>query len=309
MTSSICDIPYEVMNEYIVPNFLFKDVRNFNKINNFETHDMIDVILKKDPVLHKFAENFEINIYDTVKNSSIRMSTFDEMISNFRNDKKIDNIINFNMDKLNKNKIKNTIIILKLFKTYSNSTNSTNSSNDSAIILSQNLVRYMSDSFVLLNKTFKDISCKEFNEVLEKNWWENIGIDLYDFFEKCQFSTFKPRSYNLKSNIEENLIINNTHQQFENSTLLSSINLFMRLVVEFKEIRTKLYVIYELYRYLNFTDENDNSITVHSKDKLKIAAKIKAQEFMYQLQYEYTTELPKYLTILVEKELSEYIKR
>lgn len=306
MTSSICDIPYEVMNEYIVPNFLFKDVRNFNKINNFEAHDMIDVILKKDLVLHKFAQNFEINIYDTVKNSSIRMSTFDEMISNFRNDKKIVNIINFNMDKLNKNKIKNTIIILKLFKTYSNSTNS---SNDSAIILSQNLVKYMSDSFVLLNKTFNDISCKEFNEVLEKNWWENIGIDLYDFFEKCQFSTFKPRSYNLKSNIEENLIINNTHQQFENSTLLSSINLFMRLVVEFKEIRTKLYVIYELYRYLNYTDENDNSIKVHSKDKLKIAAKIKAQEFMYQLQYEYTTELPKYLTILVEKELSEYIKR
>lgn len=306
MTSSICDIPYEVMNEYIVPNFLFKDVRNFNKINNFEAHDMIDVFLKKDLVLHKFAENFEINIYDTVKNSSIRMSTFDEMISNLRNDKKIDNIINFNMDKLNKNKIKNTIIILKLFKTYSNSTNS---SNDSAIILSQNLVRYMSDSFVLLNKTFNDISCKEFNEVLEKNSWENIGIDLYDFFEKCQFSTFKPRSYNLKSNIEENLIINNTHHQFENSTLLSSMNLFMRLVVEFKEIRTKLYVIYELYRYLNYTDENDNSITVHSKDKLKVAAKIKAQEFMYQLQYEYTTALPKYLTILVEKELSEYIKR
>jgi len=306
MTSSICDIPYEVMNEYIVPNFLFKDVRNFNKINNFEAHDMIDVFLKKDLVLHKFAENFEINIYDTVKNSSIRMSTFDEMISNFRNDKKIDNIINFNMDKLNKNKIKNTIIILKLFKTYSNSTNS---SNDSAIILSQNLVRYMSDSFVLLNKTFNDISCKEFNEVLEKNWWENIGIDLYDFFEKCQFSTFKPRSYDLKSNIEENLIINNTQQQFENLTLLSSINLFMKLVVEFKEIRTKLYVIYELYRYLNYTEENNKSITCHSKDKLKIAAKIKAQEFMYQLQYEYTTELPKYLTILVEKELSEYIKR
>ena len=306
MTSSICDIPYEVMNEYIVPNFLFKDVRNFNKINNFEAHDMIDVFLKKDLVLHKFAENFEINIYDTVKNSSIRMSTFDEMISNFRNDKKIDNIINFNMDKLNKNKIKNTIIILKLFKTYSNSTNS---SNDSAIILSQNLVRYMSDSFVLLNKTFNDISCKEFNEVLEKNWWENIGIDLYDFFEKCQFSTFKPRSYDLKSNIEENLIINNTQQQFENLTLLSSINLFMKLVVEFKEIRTKLYVIYELYRYLNYTEENNKSITGHSKDKLKIAAKIKAQEFMYQLQYEYTTELPKYLTILVEKELSEYIKR
>ena len=306
MTSSICDIPYEVMNEYIVPNFLFKDVRNFNKINNFEAHDMIDVFLKKDLVLHKFAENFEINIYDTVKNSSIRMSTFDEMISNFRNDKKIDNIINFNMDKLNKNKIKNTIIILKLFKTYSNSTNS---SNDSAIILSQNLVRYMSDSFVLLNKTFNDISCKEFNEVLEKNWWENIGIDLYDFFEKCQFSTFKPRSYDLKSNIEENLIINNTQQQFENLTLLSSINLFMKLVVEFKEIRTKLYVIYELYRYLNYTEENNKSITGHSKDKLKIAAKIKAQEFMYQLQYEYTTELPKYLKILVEKELSEYIKR
>jgi len=308
MTSSICDIPYEVINEYIVPNFLFKDVRNFNKINNFETHDMIDVILKKDPVLHKFAQNFEINIYDTVKNSSIRMSTFDEMISNFRNDKKIDNIINFNMDKLNKNKIKNTIIILKLFKTYSNTLNSTNSSNDSAIILSQNLVKYMSDSFVLLNKTFKEISCKEFNEVLEKIWWENISIDLYDFFEKCQFSTFKPRSYALKSNIEENLI-NNTLFQFENLTLLSSINLFMKLVVEFKEIRTKLYVIYELYRYLNYTEENNKSITCHSKDKLKIAAKIKAQEFMYQLQYEYTTELPKYLKILVEKELSEYIKR
>jgi len=83
----------------------------------------------------------------------------------------------------------------------------------------------------------------------------------------------------------------------------------MKLVVEFKEIRTKLYVIYELYRYLNYTEENNKSITGHSKDKLKIAAKIKAQEFMYQLQYEYTTELPKYLKILVEKELSEYIKR
>jgi len=302
MTSCICDIPYEVMSDYIAPNFLFKDVKNLNEIYTFDTRDMIDAFLKKDPILENFSETFNINIYDTVKNSSIKMTTFDEIISNFRNNINIHENIDFDMDNLNIDKINNTISMLKLFKIYS-----TKSSHDSTIILSHNLVKYMSDSFVLQNKKIKEVSFEEFNEVLQQISWDNIGIDLYDFFEKCQFATFKPRSYDLKSRIQENLI--NKTQYTEDSILFVSINLFMKLIVEFDEVRTKLYIIYELYRYLNYIEENDISFRVHSKEKLKIAGRFKAQEFMYQLQYEYATELPKYLSILFEKELSEYLKR
>lgn len=301
MTSCICDIPYEIMSEYIALNFLFKDVKNLNEIYIFNTRDMIDAFIKKDPIFENFSETFNINIYDTVKKSSIKMTTFDEIISNFRNNVNLHESIDFDMNNLNIDKIYNTISILKLFKKYS-----TKSSHDSTIILSRNLVKYMSDSFLLQNKTINDVSVDEFIEVLQHNSWDDIGINLYDFFKKCQFAKFKPRSYDLKSNIQNNLI--DKIQYSEDSVLFVTINLFMKLVVEFDEVRTKLYIIYELYRYLNYIEENDISFRVHSKEKLKIAGKFKAQEFMYQLQYEYATELPKYLSILVEKQLSDYIK-
>lgn len=308
--ATICDIPNEIVLEYIVPGFLFKDVKNVQQFRMFNvTHnEMIDMFMNKDTILLNFSKMFDINIYDTLKNSSIDMTTFDQLISDFRNGITIQDTICFNMNNLNIDKINNTISIMKLFKIYSTETSYIG---DVKEYLTNNLVRYMSEALVIRNKmSSSQVLSSEFISSLENTTWEYIGINLYEFFEKCHLVNLKPRCYNLKSSIEDILIVSNQQTSLMNP--FTTIHLFINLVI-FNEIRTKLYVIYELYRYLNYLERKSISSRVWTNHLKYIiflkTGKLKAQEFMYQLQNQYANELPKYLSNLLAKELVEYINR
>lgn len=107
--TTLCDIPDEIFIEYIVPGFLFKDVKNVHSLQlfnlkNSQMIDMIDIFMKKDTILLNFSKKYNINIYDTLKNSSIDIETFDKLLTYFGNERLDQDTIRFNKRKFRLNR-------------------------------------------------------------------------------------------------------------------------------------------------------------------------------------------------------------
>lgn len=301
--ATICDIPFDIVHQYIIPGFLFGDVKKIYHAGIFTTtiSEMISSIIKNDSVLQNHSEKFKVDIYDTVEKSSITFSDFDQIISDIRNNTLQNSIITFNMKKLNRFKISNTILIMNLFKEYALK------NKNIECHITNNLVRYMS---LVFNKKNKErirmkVFSGEFSLSLQQCSWSKLDICIYDLFEKFNLTKFKHHSCKLKANIGKHLITD----EVNDVSLYNTIRLFVQLADNSHELMTKSYIIYELYRYLNYTRENHVYFQNISQNQERYrefydTSIAKAEEFMNDIQN--APKLPRYLYDLLKIELTKH---
>jgi len=297
--TTIHNIHSDIIREYIIPSFLFGDIRNVVQSCLFEIKplDMINIIIYKDVILKTFSESFNIDIYNTLKNSSVSFVDFDKIIKDIRSYTRVQKHISFEIKEYTENSISDTILIHKLFKWYISKALYLN---DIRYNITNNLIAYLTLVFREKHKIIciDDVS-PEFSISLEKCLWVNVNINLYDIFEKYNLVHSQPRSYHLKSNIQKdnrNNIIASEKQKLATMIFLNY------LVLESVSLKRRQYAIYELYRYLNYYPD----IYKNYKPLGRLLVS-KARDYMSDIQHQQYQVLPHYLSNLLYIELNKYI--
>jgi|DEB0MinimDraft_4_1074332.scaffolds.fasta_scaffold38466_2 hypothetical protein len=305
--ANIKSLSTDIIIEYIIPEFDFKTISDVHMSHMFENIDITDMI--KTYISHNMIFNDQkYNIYDVLQNSSITVVDFDNIIKNLKKKEMIQKQMHFNMLNLNSSKIQNTITIFKMFKKYCTQTDINNR-------ILRHLMKYISNALVQqCNK--KNIVCpklqKKFTRSLELDLWENIDIDIYEFFKKCNLLMNFSRSHELKYNIDNQICINQYNN--DKTILYTTMKFFLSFFQECKRhdntIHINVYIIYELYKYLNYIEDNNvwnSPIDIYKKHS--IATKTAAMRLKNESDIHYRYRLPVYLYNKFVQELDTYILR
>ena len=306
MVTTIYNLPVDVICEHIVTEFDFKTARNVHVAHMFDhtsLDDMIYIFIKNDPVFK--TQSFDV--YNVLRNSSVPINDFDNIINDIKIGATIQDTICFDMHNLDTNKIENTILIMKLMKRYSSTVSCLGDINN---ILVKNLMKYISETITHHPKKESGEFLQEaFTKCLENVEWENIDIDIYKLFMSCNLIQKSPRSYQIKSSIENNI---NLDEYIKNNkkVFCTTVSVFVFLIHHINHVRTNLYIVYELYKYLNHLVKSNPGITspLNLHTALHNTIRFKAEQFLYQVRNEYRTVLPKYIFNLLVKELEQYGK-
>jgi hypothetical protein len=247
-------------------------------------------------------------VYNVLQNSSVPINDFDNIISDIKGGITIQDKIDFDMCNLNANKIQNTVSIMKLLKKYSSKVSCLGDINN---VLAKNLMNYISEAFVICDKPkegSREFLQDAFTKCLANMHWENIDVDICFLFKTCNLVTDAPRSYQTKSNIKNNISLGEYNKD-KKQVFATTVTMFMNLIHNINNIRTNLYIIYELYKYLNYlvisNPGEDSPLNLHAL--LHNTIRLKAQQFLYEIRDDYRTALPKHIFDLLVSELEQYI--
>jgi hypothetical protein len=241
-----------------------------------------------------------------VNYSSISITTFAELILRIKNFDDYDNFIcnHLTFETVNQSEqtISNTITTFKYLKKYliKNLTSKTSKDN-----INHRLMTYMSDVFKDKNK---GVSCDiaTFSLFIHQNNWEKTEINLYNLFERYNLMKYKQRSFALKKKILNDVL--SIHTEFNPRYNYITVGFLINLCDIADSKPTKLYVVYEMYKYMNYFLENNIKSSSLNKKTFQLASVEKAEEFLKQIQNDFATILPKYFKDLLIDELTKYKK-
>lgn len=299
---NLCDIPYEVIEEYIIANL---DLSGIGKIilteKRFSTKaaKFYKNIMNNSPFLREYMENY--NIFDILVNSSIDVRTFNSLV--------IDN--KFLEIKFNYTIYQNpndTITILSIIKTRHPEYN---------VEMTNNLIDFMDQVF---NATYNIKSLKfskNFAKILHETSWEKINIKIYDIYEI--YILFLSNNKKLfKTKISSSKTIESYHCNTI-KTIDTTISFFINLIDYEYKIEIKIILTYEMFKYIYYViSSNKYSLKLNnSYFKAMILEKIDYFQNAIEEYYEYPRHprdprrLPDYFMKLVIDELKileKYIK-
>jgi hypothetical protein len=294
--SSISDIAFK----YFLPtkHFITKDYAN-------ETYEFE---MLREQMIKIFLENNDTdtlsNIYYIVKGSSIPLITFAEIIMRINKKDDVENFLHyyFKYDTTNlceTTVIYNTINAFKYLKKYL--------IQNSASITSQNnidvkLIVYMSDVFTENHKNVC-FDLEKINLFIRQNKWEDTDVKLYNLFEKYNLMKYDKLSFALKKSFSDEIF--RIPPAFKAPYNNTTVNFLMNLC-EIADLKsTKLYVVYEIYKYTNYFLENNITMPLNSEN-FQTASVEKADEIMKKIQNDIDTILPKYFNDIIIEELTKY---
>jgi len=298
------DISSDIFDEYVVPNLLLANVNNICKINMeffIKKSKYMKTILNHQKSLKEYQEKYNIDIYDTIANSSIDILDFDIMYNKMEK-----RLIKFRciQKEFTKDVIKNTIILLLLIK--ENDTYDINICSCNILNAIDNLFIYLKEVFYSRNKYVDTNTSNLFKNILKKKLSiKKIDINLYDLYENYIFLNKNKRSAAFKKYITDygdSILINNNN--IEN--IASTIQFTILLVENTKSVKMRLYIVYEMYRYLNIIINEAAMGGIDSKKKFLTVSIDKVNELLLEIENKYYDVLPDYFKNILMIELCQY---
>ena len=309
--TNITNLNTDIITNFIIPQFNLKNIADVHTscvFKNININEMIQNFIQHDPV-------FTIqpyNVYNVLMNSSISVIDFDNIIQNIKKKEMIQNTIHFDMLDLDSYKIQHTITILKLCKKYCTIFYHSDDINECLV---DNLMRYISKTIIQEYKN-DNIVCKQlqnyFAKCIKIEPWENIDIDIYEYFKKCNLLKNLPISHHLKYTLDNQICINqyNNNKHVLYVTIKFLLNFFEKCKNCYETIHVNVYTIFELYKYMNYIEDSqiwNSPIRLYKRHCL--ATKTAAMRLKNETNIHYKSRVPMYLFNKFLKELDIYISR
>jgi len=313
MMTSICDIPHDIFNNYIVTNINVPTVEKLASVSKTmycQKEDLVKISINSNVFVPTYTRIHHDDLLNVIKKSHFTYQSFQQILEAIRNKDKNAITVDFTNIETSEESINNTFRIFQLLETYAI---------ESQFNANIENMRQVSDISVLLVNYFNEIfkarsGLKKFDSSVIGNClrndifnWHKIDINPYYIYENMNYMLQKRRSFQLRQNMENKIcVIMKDIYNYEVKPLVFQVDTlnFIMHITNNGCNSDKIYTFYEFIRYIN--DINDFHKHCYLPDEVSQKCIAKINDFRYHVTKNFEKK-PAFIKQIIFEEFDKFI--
>lgn len=252
---TICDIPHDILINYIVTNINVPTVEKLalvSKTMYCQKEELVKISIDTNVFVPTYTRINSDELLTVIKKSHFTYQSFEQILKAICNKDKNAITVDFTNVETSEESINNSFRIFQLLETYAIESECNASIGN---VISELLIKYFDELFK------KRSRLKQFEASLIGYWlrndifnWHKIDINPYYLYENMNYMLLKKRSFNLRKNIESKtmIVLKDIYKYEVNNLLFQKETLiFIAHIMNYGCIDDNIYVFYEFIRYIN----------------------------------------------------------
>ena len=308
MMTSICDIPHDIFNNYIVTNINVPTVENLASVSKTmycQKEELVKISINSNVFVPTYTRINPDDLLNVIKKSHFTYQSFQQILEAIRKKDKNAIMVDFTNIETSEESINNTFRIFQLLETYAIESGCNASIGN---VISWLLINYF-DEIYKKRSGLKKFDSSVIGYCLRNDNfnWHKIDINPYYIYENMNYMPLKRRSINLRQNMEKQsgFVMQDIYKYQVTPHVFQVETLdFIMHIMQYGCNGDKIYAFYEFIRYIN----NINDFHQHSylPDNVLKMCVSKIKDFRYQIT-KYAEKNPAFFRKIILGEFDKFI--